>query len=214
MKSGSSSSPLSASPCARASLLASAALLLLYLLGAALSGGAAARLRGPPPPPPPPSIRVELGRGTWNLLHRAAQRLPPVPTERERADLLAFFRILGDLYPCDECAEHYRGMLAASPVDARSGPQLAAWLCARHNEVNARLGKARFPCTPEALKERWGDCGCSEGSGGAADDVASPATAAAAGGGGGGGSGAPAAEPAAAAALPALAAAPQAQHRG
>ena len=31
---------------------------------------------------------------------------------------------------------------------------------AAHNAVNARLGKPRFECSLDALKERWGSCGC------------------------------------------------------
>ena len=115
------------------------------------------------------STRVELGRGTWNLLHRMAAKYSASPSAGARAAMAAFFVTLGDVYPCDECAEHFRGMLAAPGADAAladataSGEALGMWLCARHNEVNARLGKPAFPCTPEALAERWGDCGCGEG---------------------------------------------------
>ena len=164
--------PPACSSSARAALFgAVCALLALYavtlsstLVFGGAAGGAAAGGA--------PSIRAELGRGMWTVLHRAAQKFPVAPSERERATLAGFISALGELYPCDECAEHRRGMLAATPVDTRSGPQFAAWLCARHNQVNARLGKPAFSCTPEALEERWGDCGCSEGSDGGKEAAA------------------------------------------
>ena len=109
------------------------------------------------------STRAELGRGTWTLLHRAAAQFPASPTAAERARMVAWLEAFAAVYPCADCAAHYAAMLAATPVDASSGPALAAWLCGRHNEVNARLGKPPFPCTPQALQERWGGCGCAEG---------------------------------------------------
>ena len=117
------------------------------------------------------AVRVELGRGTWNLLHRMAAKYPAAPSAGARSAMAAFFVTLGDVYPCDECAEHFRGLLAAPGAGAAladataSGEALGLWLCARHNDVNARLGKPAFPCTPEALAERWGGCGCAEGPG-------------------------------------------------
>jgi len=119
------------------------------------------------------STRAELGRGTWTLLHRAAAKYPASPSAAERAQMTAWLEALAALYPCDDCAAHYASMLAASPVDASSGPALAAWLCARHNEVNARLGKPAFPCSSAALQERWGGCGCAEGKAGGELAVAS-----------------------------------------
>lgn len=109
-----------------------------------------------------PVSRAELGRSSWTLLHKVAAAYPTVPTAAERASVENFFSSLGNVYPCDECAMHFRGMLAATPIDARGGTELALWLCARHNEVNARLGKPAFLCTKASLEARWGGCGCVE----------------------------------------------------
>jgi len=107
-------------------------------------------------------VRAELGRGTWSLLHRMAAKFPKDPTPEERARVERFFGDLGSLYPCEDCASHFRGVLAARPVAEHSGnnARLSLWLCAAHNDVNARLGKPLFACELDAIKERWGSCGC------------------------------------------------------
>jgi len=109
------------------------------------------------------SIRAELGHGSWNMLHRLAAKFPATPTQQQRHEIEQFFGLLGQWYPCDECAEHFRAMLADHPVQSGSHVELTSWLCERHNQVNARLGKPQFPCDAASLKEKWGDCGCSEG---------------------------------------------------
>lgn len=55
-------------------------------------------------------------------------------------------------------------MLARDPPRLESRDALARWLCERHNEVNRRLKKPEFPCDAKGLEERYGDCGCAEGS--------------------------------------------------
>ncbi|RYE95494.1 MAG: hypothetical protein EOO41_05600 [Methanobacteriota archaeon] len=106
------------------------------------------------------AVREQLGRGTWNMLHRATVQFPKTPTDADKADVVSFFRTFAKFYPCEECAAHFRAMLDESPPDHRSNKHLAVWLCGLHNRVNVRLGKAEFSCTPEALKEAYGECGC------------------------------------------------------
>jgi len=106
------------------------------------------------------AARAELGRATWTLLHRLAAAFDKAPSAARAAEAARFFGDLSTLYPCPECAAHMREMFAAHPPDARSNAALSLWLCARHNDVNARLGKPAFPCDLGALKERWGECGC------------------------------------------------------
>ena len=106
------------------------------------------------------AIKAELGRGAWNMLHRMAASFAAAPTAAQQRDAVEFFRLLGELYPCEQCAAHFRGMLAATPVRAASNRELSVWLCERHNEVNTRLAKPQFDCALSNLKERYGDCGC------------------------------------------------------
>lgn len=106
------------------------------------------------------AIRAELGHGTWNMLHRLAAAFDKAPSAQRQADVVQFFRLFSELYPCDKCAAHFRAMLAESPVQAGSNRQLSTWLCERHNEVNTRLHKPAFDCSLSNLKEHYGSCGC------------------------------------------------------
>jgi hypothetical protein len=108
------------------------------------------------------ATRAALGRGTWNFLHRVAVKYPKQPTDKDKADIADFFRLLGRFYPCEECAAHFREMLGQYPPDDHTGNNqaLSVWLCKLHNIVNARLNKPQFSCTLESLKEAYGACGC------------------------------------------------------
>jgi FAD-linked sulfhydryl oxidase len=182
----SSSSPsLLAAPARRWALLAVSALAVLYVTaccayyvrsltifggGALLStlrgGGTAASDSASPSPLPLTeeeqklAVRAELGHGMWNMLHRMAAQYDKEPTAKRKGDMVEFFRLLGEFYPCPECAAHFRDMLRENPVEADDNRGLSLWLCRVHNIVNRRLGKPEFTCTLDALKERWGSCGC------------------------------------------------------
>ena len=140
---------------------------LLFLASPLAGGGGAARALRPPPmseaeaeAAAKAAVRAELGRGTWTLLHRMAAAFDKSPSFARVLEAERFFGALGNLYPCPECAAHLRTLLAARPVDARDNARLSLWLCALHNDVNAHLGKPSFTCTLDAIKERWGSCGC------------------------------------------------------
>lgn len=77
-------------------------------------------------------------------------------------DMKTFFRLIGEFFPCDECARHFRGLLAEDPPDVRSNLYLSLWLCKAHNIVNRRVGNQEYPCTEEFITQRWGSCGCSD----------------------------------------------------
>ncbi|KAL5729044.1 thiol oxidase [Ranunculus cassubicifolius] len=51
--------------------------------------------------------------------------------------------ILSRIYPCRECADHFKDVLSANPVQAGSQAEFSQWLCHVHNVVNriARWGK-------------------------------------------------------------------------
>ena len=71
--------------------------------------------------------------------------------------------VLTRMYPCAECAKHFKQLVQDSPpaVGSRRGLQL--WMCEAHNTVNRRLGKPTFNCA--LVDSRWGglDCGDDEG---------------------------------------------------
>lgn len=52
-----------------------------------------------------PLDKDELGRSTWNLLHTMAATYPDKPTTRQSEDMVSFFGILSQSYPCDICAK-------------------------------------------------------------------------------------------------------------
>jgi hypothetical protein len=112
------------------------------------------------------ATRAELGRNTWYFLHKVAAKFSKSPTNAEQRMIETFFNSLGDIYPCEECAAHFKELLLTMPVEGHtsSNAELSIWLCTIHNNVNERLKKPIFPCTLDALKEKWVSCGCFDAS--------------------------------------------------
>ncbi|KAH9655735.1 FAD-linked sulfhydryl oxidase ERV1 [Citrus sinensis] len=91
-----------------------------------------------------PVTKDELGRATWTFLHTLAAQMA----------------ILSRMYPCKECADHFKEVLRANPVQAGSHDEFSQWLCHVHNVVNRSLGKLVFPC--ERVDARWGKLECEQ----------------------------------------------------
>ena len=79
---------------------------------------------------------------------------------RQRTRAEAWLRALGDLYPCPDCAAHFKSHVVRNPVATTSRTELSLWLCGAHNEVNRRNGKDAYYCDIGVLDARWKDCGC------------------------------------------------------
>ncbi|KAM3511753.1 hypothetical protein MY11210_004573 [Beauveria gryllotalpidicola] len=105
------------------------------------------------------TLKAELGRATWRFLHTMAARFPDKPTKDEQTIFKTFIFLFGRLYPCGDCALHFRGILAKYPPQAGSRSAAAGWLCFAHNLVNERLEKPAFDCN--AIGDFY-DCGCAE----------------------------------------------------
>ena len=103
--------------------------------------------------------RAELGRATWKFLHTMAARFPEEPTPDDRKTLETFIHLFGRLYPCGECAQHFRELLAKYPPQTSSRNAAAGWLCFAHNLVNERLEKPIFDCNNIG---DFYDCGCGD----------------------------------------------------
>ncbi|XP_068656886.1 FAD-linked sulfhydryl oxidase ERV1 isoform X2 [Aristolochia californica] len=103
-----------------------------------------------------PLSKEELGRATWTLLHTLAAQYPDHPTKQQKRDMA----ILSRLYPCRECADHFKEVLKANPVQAGSQPEFSQWMCHVHNVVNRSLGKLVFPC--QRVDARWGKLECQD----------------------------------------------------
>lgn len=105
-----------------------------------------------------PVSKEELGRATWTFLHTLGAQYPDIPTRQQKKDVKELMAIISRIYPCKECAEHFKEVLRANPVQVSSQSDFSQWLCHVHNVVNRSLGKVTFPC--ERLDARWGKLEC------------------------------------------------------
>ncbi|KAG5526347.1 hypothetical protein RHGRI_032582 [Rhododendron griersonianum] len=107
-----------------------------------------------------PVTKEELGRATWTFLHTLAAQYPDNPTRQQKKDVKQLMDILSRMYPCKECADHFKEILRVNPVQAGSQAEFSQWLCHAHNFVNRSLGKVVFPC--ERVDARWGKLECEQ----------------------------------------------------
>jgi len=105
------------------------------------------------------TLKAELGRASWKLLHTTMARFPDSPTEDEKTALFSYIHLFARLYPCGECATHFRPILEKFPPQVSTRSTAAAWACHVHNEVNKSLNKDLFDCSKIG---DFYDCGCAE----------------------------------------------------
>ncbi|KAJ1883577.1 hypothetical protein H4R99_000463 [Coemansia sp. RSA 1722] len=103
------------------------------------------------------TLRAQLGRRTWYLMHVMASRYPVDPTKDEKQAVKSFLFLLSRLYPCGDCAHHFQQHLKKHPPVVDSRNDLEQYLCNMHNVVNKSLKKPMFNCTE--VHEAY-DCGC------------------------------------------------------
>ncbi|KAK2407599.1 FAD-linked sulfhydryl oxidase ERV1 [Trifolium repens] len=107
-----------------------------------------------------PVTKEDLGRSTWTFLHTLAAQYPDNPTRQQKKDVKELVQILSRMYPCKECADHFKEVLRSNPVQAGSHAEFSQWLCHVHNVVNRSIGKPVFPC--ERVDARWGKLECEQ----------------------------------------------------
>ena len=105
------------------------------------------------------TLKAELGRAAWKVLHTTMARFPDKPTQDESDALKSYMHLFARLYPCGECAEHFQQILKKYPPQTSSRSSAAAWACFVHNVVNESKGKPTFDC---ANIGDFYDCGCAE----------------------------------------------------
>ncbi|KIW17872.1 hypothetical protein PV08_05067 [Exophiala spinifera] len=105
------------------------------------------------------TLKAELGRAAWKVLHTTMARFPDKPTQDEQDALKNYLFLFARLYPCGECAEHFQKILKKYPPQTSSRSSAAAWACFVHNLVNERKGKPIFDC---ANIGDFYDCGCGD----------------------------------------------------
>ncbi|EXJ96480.1 hypothetical protein A1O1_01606 [Capronia coronata CBS 617.96] len=105
------------------------------------------------------TLKAELGRAAWKVLHTTMARFPDKPSQEESDALKNYLYLFARLYPCGECAEHFQQILKKYPPQTSSRSSAAAWACFVHNLVNERKGKPIFDC---ANIGDFYDCGCAD----------------------------------------------------
>ncbi|KAI0021665.1 ERV/ALR sulfhydryl oxidase domain-containing protein [Xylariomycetidae sp. FL0641] len=105
------------------------------------------------------TIKAELGRASWKLFHTMMARFPEEPTEDDSLALKTYIHLFARLYPCGDCASHFRKLLAKFPPQTSSRNAAAGWACHVHNQVNERLEKPMFDCNKIG---DFYDCGCGD----------------------------------------------------
>ncbi|KAK7970111.1 FAD-linked sulfhydryl oxidase ERV2 [Apiospora sp. TS-2023a] len=105
------------------------------------------------------TIKAELGRASWKLLHTMMARFPEKPTEDDSLALKTYMQLFSRLYPCGDCARHFQGLLKKYPPQVSSRNAAAGWACFMHNQVNERLHKPIFDCNNIG---DFYDCGCGD----------------------------------------------------
>lgn len=105
------------------------------------------------------TLKAELGRAAWKVLHTTMARFPDSPTQDESDALKSYMYLFARLYPCGECAEHFQQILEKYPPQTSSRSAAASWACFVHNQVNESKGKAIFDCSNIG---DFYDCGCAD----------------------------------------------------
>lgn len=97
--------------------------------------------------------KEDMGRAGWAFMHAVAANCGEdgvIPDDKRRY-LPLFVECIRALYPCDMCREHFVE-LTNEPgkqfvmTETTTPEDVDAWFCARHNDVNRRLGKPEVDC--------------------------------------------------------------------
>lgn len=86
------------------------------------------------PPAATPNDWARIGPLMWERLHAWT-------LVADLGDVDRWLEAFATTIPCSGCRGHWLAMMAATPPAAGSHDALFEWSCARHNEVNFRLGK-------------------------------------------------------------------------
>ena len=80
----------------------------------------------------------------WKFIHMVALAYPNNPTNEDKENYKTFFTILGNILPCQLCADHYKQNLIKFPLTdyiLSSRDTVLKWTIDIHNEVNKSIGK-------------------------------------------------------------------------
>ena len=105
------------------------------------------------------TLRAQLGRASWHLLHTMSVKYPLNPTRKDQQDYLSLIKLIAQFYPCGDCAAHFQRLLVKLPPRVGNREEVIQWTCEIHNLVNERLEKPVFNCS--TVGDMW-KCGCAE----------------------------------------------------
>ncbi|KAI6246527.1 FAD-linked sulfhydryl oxidase ERV2 [Erysiphe necator] len=105
------------------------------------------------------TVKAEVGRSAWKLLHTMMAKFPDKPTSEESQALESFIHLFARLYPCGECATHFQEIITQFPPQVATRSTAAVWACHVHNQVNKSLKKELFDCSKIG---DFYDCGCAD----------------------------------------------------
>ena len=83
------------------------------------------------------------GPSGWKLLHYMTESFPDRPSETQKANMITFFNVLGEVLPCKYCRISFKEYIALKPVEKAvvSKEKLCRWMYDIHNMVSAKLRK-------------------------------------------------------------------------
>ncbi|KAJ9049847.1 hypothetical protein DSO57_1020400 [Entomophthora muscae] len=105
------------------------------------------------------TLKAELGRSAWRVIHTMAARFPVAPDDDQKSTFKSFIMLFSRLYPCGQCARHFQSLLVEFPPVMDSREKASQWACEIHNQVNLKLKKPKFNCTD--VLSHW-KCGCDD----------------------------------------------------
>ncbi|XP_019230307.1 PREDICTED: FAD-linked sulfhydryl oxidase ERV1 isoform X3 [Nicotiana attenuata] len=73
-----------------------------------------------------PVTKEDLGRATWTFLHTLGAQYPDKPTRQQKRDVKELMAILSRMYPCKECADHFKEVLR-HPMQWATFPGSRIW---------------------------------------------------------------------------------------
>ena len=83
------------------------------------------------------------GPSGWKLLHYMTESYPDKPSETQKANMITFFNVLGEVLPCKYCRISFKEYIKVKPVEKAviSREKLCRWMYDIHNMVNNKLRK-------------------------------------------------------------------------
>jgi mitochondrial FAD-linked sulfhydryl oxidase len=99
-----------------------------------------------------------VGKITWTYLHSTIENTEHCGKQITNENLINLITTVGDLFPCQECSEHFKEMMKTEKLEenVKNRDNFNVWFCQIHNIVNKRLNKKIFDCSKNNLALVYG----------------------------------------------------------